>query len=282
MGADLREANLRNVSLVHADLTQARLSQVDWLGADLSGANLTGSQLYGVSRLGLKIDGLICEWVDLSVDGDRSEVYRFTPEQVKRFFNETQPKVQITIKASLTFNAHLLLASIYQRIFQFYPKIKFAPSLEVGENKTVLTFCLDKNERLLVAAFLGIFPFHDREVTHRQVLTLIEMLTNSKESEVTDLERQKIEAITQTMIILQDKLASVQGVNLESLPSQTAQFFEAPTKTILINSSDETFEVYHHPQLTENFNPKITPPSLQQVLQFINSGLVFFNQNNRV
>jgi uncharacterized protein YjbI with pentapeptide repeats len=289
IGADLSNANLRNVSLVHADLTQARFIQADWVGADLTGANLTGAKLYGVSRFGLKTESLICEWIDLSQEGDRSKVHYFTPEQAKNFFNETLPTVQISIDAPLGLNANLLLASIYQRIMQFYTEIKRPPNIDVGHRRTVLTFKLTSNEQLFITALLGIFPFADNGATQDSLIGIMEMLKASKQEDLTLADRKKITQLTTTLSQVRSKLNSIQKINLESLPSQTSQFFRAPTQTILTNSSDQKLDIYRHPDFGKttankpknsevneselsDSSSKMALPPIKTLVQFINSG----------
>lgn len=93
---DLTEANLSVANLTSSDLTKANLNQgklikVEWTGSAVSGATLTGAKLYGTLRFRLKIEGMTCEWLDLSVNSDRSIIQNFTPAEAKEFFSATPP-----------------------------------------------------------------------------------------------------------------------------------------------------------------------------------------------
>ena len=286
MGADLSNANLHNASLVHADLTQARLIKADWIGADLTGATLTGAKLYAVSRFGLKTEGMTCEWVDLSPEGDRSKiVYLSGEEGSKKFFNGTLPTVQIMVDAPLDLNANLALASTYHQIALLYPSITKAPSLEVGVRKTAITFHVDSNVELFPIAYLAILPFNDAPATHQHIIGLVNAL-ESLEIETLGLNEQ--EKIRQLVTLLSQTIEQVNGVN----PSQVTpdrrtkvNFFQAPTHTLVTNSSDQTLDIYHHPDFGKHLmnqsrlptdfrsvlkpSPKGTVPPVGRVIEFI-------------
>ena len=246
-GADLSHANLHNASLVHADLTQASLIKADWMGADLSGATLTGAKLYSVSRFGLKTTGITCEWVDLSPEGDRSEIFYLSQEESQKFFNETQPTVRITVDAPLDLRANLALASSYYQIAQIYPVISKAPSLDIGVRKTTITFNIDNNADLLPLLYFAIIPFKDSDAIHRNILSLLKTL-QSQNLEVLENKQQTVfkQLITNTRQVI----AKIQTLDLSKLSPQQRQpidFFQAPTNTVIINSSDQSLTIYHHP-----------------------------------
>ncbi|MBE9230959.1 pentapeptide repeat-containing protein [Cuspidothrix issatschenkoi LEGE 03284] len=87
----LSEANLSISNLNKTNLNQAKLIKLELPGADLSGATLTGAKLYATLRFGLKIEGMTCQWLDLSVNSDCSIIQNFTPAQAKEFFSATPP-----------------------------------------------------------------------------------------------------------------------------------------------------------------------------------------------
>lgn len=253
IGADLSNANLLNASLVHADLTQARLIKADWIGADLTGAILTGAKLYAVSRFGLKTEGMTCEWVDLSPDGDRSQIYRLTTEESKKFFNESLPTVKILIDAPLDIEANLALVAAYNHIARVYPAIKQPPSIDVGVRRTALTFPIDSNDQLFTLAYVAILPFNDAATTHRNIIALVHMLqsTNVEISSLKDPHRLK-----QLSTALNRTISQVGTIDLvQMVPGlkERAEFFQAPTQTVLSNSTDQTLNVYHHKAFGKRF-----------------------------
>lgn len=248
IGADLSYANLLNTSLVHADLTQARLIEADWIGADLTGATLTGAKLHAVSRFGLKTEGMTCEWVDLSPEGDKSEIFHLSSEEAsKKFFNETLPTVRLLVDAPLNFNANLALASSYHQLAYLYPAISKAPSLDVAPRRTVLTFYMDSNTDLFTIAYFAILPFNDAAETHRHIFRLLNMLRSH------DLESLAIKnpnRIRQLITALNQSLEQINAIDfLKKIPRsmEAGNFFNAPTQTILTNSSNQTLNIYYNP-----------------------------------
>lgn len=101
--------------------------KVEWPGTDLSGATLTGAKLYGTLRFGLKIEGMTCEWLDLSVNSDRSIIQNFTPPEAKEFSGATTPTLSIIVDSPLGHEAHFVLARIYYQIAQEYPALIQTP-----------------------------------------------------------------------------------------------------------------------------------------------------------
>ncbi|NEO98823.1 MAG: hypothetical protein F6K58_09125 [Symploca sp. SIO2E9] len=246
MGANLSNAHLLNASLVHADLSQARLIKANWIGADLSGATLTGAKLYAVSRCGLKAEGITCEWLDLSPDGDHSEILSLSGEDSKKFFNETLPTVKIIVDAPLDTNANFTLASTYAQIAHVYPELSKPPSIDVGVRRTTLTFT-SSNAQLLFLAYLAIVPFQDKLATHSQITAFLKIL-QSKELEnlVSRGNRQTGKIIAQ----INQAISQIDGI--ESLKaaldlSSQDDFFNAPTHTVITNSKNQSLSVYHHP-----------------------------------
>lgn len=286
-GADLSNAYLLNASLVHADLTQARLIQADWIGTDLTGAILTGAKLYAVSRFGLKTEGMTCEWIDLSPNGDRSKVLDFSTEDAKKFFNETLPTIRIIIDAPLDFNANLALGKVYHHIAQAFPVLTKAPSIEVGVRRTTLTFCLDSNVELLTLAYFAILPFEDAAATHRNIIALVNTL-QSQDIETFGLKesqriRQLITALSQSI----DQLDASDPLKVISGLMEPVQFLQAPTHTLVTNSRAQTLTVYYHPAFGKHLTnqsillggsknsfmqtPESTLPPVSTVIEFIKS-----------
>ena len=258
IGADLSNASLLNASLVHADLTQANLIKADWSGADLTGATLTGAKLYGVSRFGLKTENVICEWIDLSPDGNNSLVQKFTPEESQAFFNETPPTIQLVIDAALDQQANWALATAYYEIAQQYPLLKQPPSIEVGSRRTILTFRINSEEYLFAIACIVILPFRDAIETQRNIHAWVQVVTQDPET----LGFRQPQRVQQLNAMLGQAMAAADGIKLMNtflLMAAKSSFFQAPTQTILVNSSDRKVTVHNHP----NFGKQLTNPTGQ-------------------
>lgn len=86
-GANLTKADLRGAILADADLQEACLAY-----SNLSGANLTGAKLYKITWEGWSIDGVVCDYIFLGVDGSkRYPVGRhFKPKEFEKYFTSPQ------------------------------------------------------------------------------------------------------------------------------------------------------------------------------------------------
>ncbi|MDB9376072.1 pentapeptide repeat-containing protein [Nodularia sphaerocarpa] len=287
IGADLSHANLTNASLVHANLTQATLIKAEWNGADLTSAILTGAKLYSTSRFGLKTEGIICDWIDLSPTGDRSIIQKFAGSDARDFFNETAPTIRIIIDAPLEHEANFALAGSYYQIAQNYQGLKQPPSVEISRRRTVLTFRVDNDQALLPTACIAILPFQDAINTQKNIYTIVQMLAK----EDIYLELKAPDKIKQLTTLIQQATSHARIIkqmkrNLEL--AAKLNFCKRPTQTILTNSSAQTLIVYDHPNFGKRFinssepdmiflpnisseSATFTPPDVNMVVDFINS-----------
>ncbi|MEB3182446.1 MAG: pentapeptide repeat-containing protein [Nostocaceae cyanobacterium] len=253
IGADLRNANLTNSSLVHADLTQATLIKAEWVGADLSGATLTGAKLYAVSRFGLRTEGMTCEWIDLSPSGDHSIVQYFNSEESRAFFNETPPTIRIIIDAALDHAAYLELANSYYQIAQQYPGVSEPPSIEIGRRRTELIFRVDSDAALFATAYMLILPFKDAATTQQNIFTIVQTLMSQNLNNLGIKLPNRLKDVKQLVEVA--ILTTDQIKNKFNLVEKIAKinFFNAPTQTILTNSSAQTLMIHYHPHFGKHF-----------------------------
>jgi uncharacterized protein YjbI with pentapeptide repeats len=286
-GANLSNANLTNTSFVHANLTQASLIKAEWIGADLTGATLTGAKLHSASRFGLKTEGMICEWVDLSPKGDRSIIQKFEADDPRDFFNETPPTIRIIVDAALEPEANFALAGAYFQIAQEYRILKQPPSMEIGRRRTVFTFRVDSDEALLPTACIAILPFKDATSTQKSIYQVVELLNQEN---VPDLAVKIPHRVKQLTTLIEQAISQAQTIrqmkkNLEL--AAKLNFFSAPTQTILTNSSAQTLTIYNHPNFGKKFintsqldaafladksgDATIAPLSLNIVVDFLKS-----------
>ena len=253
LGADLSNTNLTNASLVHAVLTQARLIKAEWVGADLTEAILTGAKLYAVSRFGLKTERITCEWIDLSPTGDRSMIQQFSPEQARAFFNGSPPTIRIIIDSGLDHEASFALAGAYYHIAQQYPMLAQPPSIEIWKRRTVLTFPVERDQDLFPSACMAILPFSDVTPTQKNIFTAVQIIISQ------DLERLGIKQPLQVKKLdqaLEQCLTQANAIRtLKKFPGVLAKigFFQAPTQTILTNSSAQTLLIHEHYHFGKKF-----------------------------
>lgn len=246
MGADLSNAILSDASLVHADLSQANLSRVHWVGADLSQANLTGAKLYETQRFGLQTDDLICEWVDLSPGGDRTQVRQFQGNQAQQFFRSAQPRVQLSIDATLSHYEHFVLASFYHQVARKFPLLAQPPSLALGQHRTQLNFVLGCESELMAIAYLVVHPFQEVQAVQHNLLKLLETL-QSLGPQLATAEQQ---AVNQTRDLLRPLVGQLNPVKMPSGKAAPGEqgFFEAPLQVTIQNSAGEMLTIHQHPQ----------------------------------
>ncbi|GAA6620046.1 pentapeptide repeat-containing protein [Scytonema sp. NUACC26] len=251
-GADLSYANLTNASLIHTDLTHAKLIKVEWVGADLTGAVLTGTKLYATSRFGLKTEGIICEWVDLSPTGDRTIIHNFTSLDSRDFFNETPPTIRIIVDKTIDHEANFAIAGAYYQIAQQYPELKQPPSIEVGCRRTIFTFYVDNDESLLPTAYIAILPFKDTSNAHKNIYTLIEMISDEDTSQL-GLRFHSLEKVNMLLEQAIDNAALIKKMKKILEITGKFKFFQAPTQIVLTNSSAQNLLLYDHPYFGKRF-----------------------------
>ncbi|MBK1986829.1 pentapeptide repeat-containing protein [Sphaerospermopsis aphanizomenoides BCCUSP55] len=252
-GADLSNANLTNASLVHANLTQSKLVKVEWNGADLTGSTLTGAKLYATSRFGLKIEGIKCEWVDLSPTGDRTIIQNFHGEELRDFFNTTPPTIRIIVDLPLEHEANFVLAGTYYQIAQEYEGLIQPPSIENSNRRTILTFRVDNDEILLSTAFMAILPFKDAIATQKTIYTMVDIVRQeviANQSFKSPVLAKKLISLLEVAI---NKSKTIKQTKKNLEVAAKLSFFKAPTQTILTNSSDQCLTIYDSPNFGKRF-----------------------------
>lgn len=250
-GANLSEASLVNAILVHADLTQANLIRADWGGADLTGAALTGAKLYAISRFGLKADDLTCDWVDLSPNGDRTQIQKFTTEESRRFFNATPPTVQISIGQPLDIDAHFALADTYRQIANQHGLINKPPNIEITYRRTTLSFRVENDDQLFPIAYAAILPFEDAITTQKNLLISLKILQSQKNDGINVRLANLVGQITVAMTQTVRKIDSIKIHYLNQNLAIKPEFFAYPTQTVLKNSAGLTLTIHHHPDFSK-------------------------------
>lgn len=244
-GVNLSYANLLGTILVHADLTRASLIEADWAGSDLSGATLTGAKLYGVSRFGVKTEGILCDWVDLSQNGDQSDICHLDSDRLKAFFHETPPTVRITVDAEFDPEAHYALAATYAQLGRRYQLSLAPPNIRIGRRRTTLTIERKSNEDLFLAAYLAILPFQDAIQTHANLIGLLPRL-QAEDSWVAVSASASAQILAATLKDLAVKAETILLPPSCEMLLKKAPFFTAPTQTTLVASSSVNLIIHNH------------------------------------
>ena len=255
IGADLSNANLTNTIFIHADLTQAKLIRAEWIGADLTGATLTGAKLYATSRFGLKTEGMICEWVDLSPAGDRSIIQKFHSQDSRDFFNETPPTIRIIVDAPIEHEANFALAGAYYQIAQEWG-LKQPPSMESGARRTVFTFHVDSDEALFPTAYIVILPFLDAVSTQKNISRMVEMINNEVVANQNFKSLKSPQIVKELNILVEQAMSQATTIKQMKKNIEIAaklNFCKAPTQIMLTNSSAHTLIAHDNPQFGKRF-----------------------------
>ncbi|MGA7937326.1 MAG: pentapeptide repeat-containing protein [Kovacikia sp.] len=284
-GANLSNSTLLETILVHVDLTRANLINVDWAGADLSGSTLTGAKLHAAPRFGIKTEGIICDWVDISPNGDQSNIYWLTPEDYNTFFSEIVPTICLVIDAPFDQDANYALAATYRQIAQHYRVPFNPPNVQMSRRRTTFTFEMESNQQLFLLSCLVVLPFRDALDTQKRSLTLMQMI----QSEEVGNYFSHFEQFQQLRASLENVRKRIPEFKLSQASLSALgkiKFFQSPTKTSLINSSNQVLHLYNNPmfgkRLTENPDPMAPPPdclnsqpqtflSLANVIDFLQS-----------
>jgi len=287
-GADLSNVNLGNASLVHANLNQATLINAEWVGADLTGATLTAAKLYGTSQFGLTTEGLICEWIDLSPKGDGSIIQNFYVEDLQEFFNQTPPTIKIIVDQALDTQANFALAGAYFQIGQKYQHIKQPPTMEIGLRRTIFTFNVNSDRALFPTAYIAILPFLNAVHTQRNIFSILEMLIGKEVYYLGIKYAEIFQNLNAMMDVAAKEAMAIRSKQKILKLAARINFFQAPTQTILINSSNKKLIVYSHPNFGRYLNhnseldvsledslandeDRIITPSFNTVIDFIKS-----------
>jgi uncharacterized protein YjbI with pentapeptide repeats len=242
MGAQLEGATLENTTLVHADLNRTNLRRVRCVGVDLSGATLTGAQMYAAIAYDVQTSEIICEWIDLSPQGDQSQRRYFnTGSDVHTFLNQRPPQVNIVVDTVMTLEAHAALATIYAQLGKMSAVFTRPPDVELTNRRTILKFVADSAIGLSAIAYLTTWPFQHGQ-TIRQVLATF--MSQSQKSP----ERSFV--YTESHRELQTVIEALQQRNLADLQKiiDDHTFFSAPIQVKLLNAHGRTLELFHHPR----------------------------------
>lgn len=251
VGAQLDGATLVNTTLVHTDLSRTSLQRVYCVGSDLSGATLTGALLSGATCYDLVTTETICEWVDLSPNGDQSQRQVFHhATDIQAFFNRRPPQVQVVIDVAMTQGAHASLTQTYHRLAEHLTWFVRPPDVEISHRRTVLTFKADRETTLMAIAFLATWPFKDCKAVRTALLGFV---TAEKTAPA------PAAVPTQTILsCLEAAIATVDGLDLRQQRQELEQssFFNAPIQVKLTNTAGQSLELYHNPRFgVRNFPP---------------------------
>ena len=242
LSAQLEGATLENTTLVHADLSRTNLQRVRCVGADLSGATLTGAQLYGAIAYDVQTTDIVCDWVDLSPQGDRSQQRYFNTEaDVHTFLNQRPPQVKVTVDLAMSAAAHATLAAVYAQLAAVSAVFTQPPNIELTNRRTVLTFFTEDAMTLAAIAYLATWPFEDGKTIETTLTTLM------AEAQAAPLRSPGAETGDRALAAATQDLAQTP---LTALVEAVAAhpFFAAPIQVKLSNANGRTLDLFRHPR----------------------------------
>lgn len=269
-GADLSHATLLDATLVHVDLSRSNLAFVDWTGADLSGSILTGAKLYSVSPFGIKTSGATCRWIDLSQNGDQSQIYQFATDDLSEYFQEFPPIVEIMIDDRLSSDAHCALAVAYQQLARQGNSI-VPPQVEVYKRRTILRFRLDRDVDLFSTAFIAILPFADAKATQKNLLELLKSMP-TEAIEHSEIGLSAFHALIATLSTSIQKVDTSKLLQAIPIAIQKIRFFQAPTRLTLSNSKQRSLILYDNPNFGKR---RIKYSQAEEEFAFLNQPISF-------
>ncbi len=240
LGADLQGATLINTILVHADLTGVRLQQAYCLGGDFSGATLTGARLHGTLCQNLTVTDVVCRWIDLSPQGDQSQVQTFEPGQdLRALVNRQPPQVVLTLDTAMTLQDQAYLIECYGKLGQALPWFHRPPNVEVARRRTVLTFPVGQVRLLLAIAFLTTWPFQEGQALRP---ILIELASLPLEAAPARLQEKLLKTLEVTLAWVDETLAPF------APPAIAEEFLQAAIQIKVTHGDRQEMMLYHSPR----------------------------------
>jgi hypothetical protein len=194
---------------------------------------------------------MLCEWVDLSPEGDGSQRRYFNSAvDIHTFLNHRPPQVQVVVDASLTPTAHTILAKVYESLGHQSSVFSRPPNIEITNRRTLLTFIAEAETGLSAIAYLATWPFRDGEAIQT---TLIQLITQGLEqpnrSWAQDESHRQLHTVIETL--RQQDLGHLSQLFVNQ------PFFTAPLQLKLTNAAGHSLELYHNPR----FGIRHLPPS---------------------
>jgi hypothetical protein len=206
------------------------------------------------------MDDVTCRWLDLSLNGDRSQVYTFQSADPYEFFYRSAPKVQVTLDACIAIDAYSLLASTYRKLTKVIPIP--TPNLTTSRHRTTLSFDLGHDRDLFLIGAAGIFPFGDAEQTQQLLSDMLQAIpTGTRQNQALQKSLAQLQSL---MPILHQMRSSLDHA-----------FFQVPTQTQLVNSEGQSLTVYRNPQFG-----KRSVPLFQERDDLLTNGLLDFSPPN--
>ncbi|NES73632.1 MAG: hypothetical protein F6K24_54830, partial [Okeania sp. SIO2D1] len=194
-------------------------------------------------------------------NGDRSKVHYLNAEKITSFFHETLPKVKIIVDAPLDSSGHYALAATYYQISKYLPELNQPPSIQINSCRTIISFQMKSDKKLFATAYAAIIAFNDAAKTQEKISNIMEMLDSQDANYLTPRTAKKIQQLT---TVFNQSIKKINQINKDKELLRFCngiKFFQTPTKITLVNSSDQNFNVYHHPTFGKRIINKVSKNS---------------------
>jgi uncharacterized protein YjbI with pentapeptide repeats len=261
IGTNLAGANLANTVLVHADLSNANLMDASWVDSDASGAVLTGIKLHGTVRYNLVLNDAACQWVDLSPNGDRSQIQKFTSTRdLSPFFCRSPAQVQLVLDGQLTPSQLRYIGEATCRLAASNPLFNRPPSIDIAFRQTTLTYSTKSDLSLVALSYGALAYFHNGPAIQKQIIELMKLL----QKHLTGIPVSEKMAAKVTQLLKELQHVKQQTAVQVAPPASPLTLLEGYGQKVLqlelINSSNQRLQLY---QLLPNNPIKDSPTDLQ-------------------
>lgn len=248
-GANLTQANLcgadlSETSFIHAELSYANLTQTQWNQSNLTEATLTGAKLYGSARVSLITQDLICEWIDLSEQGDGGQIVKFnSADEIHRFFNRAEPAVQLLVDGALSLEDLATLTRLYALLGETNQACPPPPTLVTNPRKTQITFRVMKDAQLFAIAYFATLPFLAGRTLQRHLTMLTGLLQTYDSERLAPPYKRRLDRFSHLLAQLCQEFPKPDPIEFEQL-GKAARFLAKPLKINLTNSRGQALELY--------------------------------------
>ncbi len=143
---------------------------------------------------------------------------------------------------------------------------------------------MKSDDKLFASAYIAIIPFDD--VSQTKDINIMKMLNSQDINYLTSVEIKKIRRLN--LAALSQSIKQLNQVNQEKTLKKFCygmRFFQTRTRITLINSSDQKFNLYHHPtfgkrivnKARNNINVETIIQVPQVELNYMNTVMDFIN-----
>ncbi|NEP19218.1 MAG: hypothetical protein F6J97_20360, partial [Leptolyngbya sp. SIO4C1] len=196
-------------------------------------------RLYGSARCDLVTQDVVCDWVDLSEQGTKTQTVTFSQaDEIHRFFNRAQPAVRLAVDAPLSLSAYAALTHRYACLAAVLEEA-VSPTIRVNQRNTKLTFLGTKDSDLFAIAYFATLPFTAGRTLQRHLVMLTAMLQTYDSERLGMPYRRRLDSFSHYLAQLCQRFP-----HQPDLPEPAESFLTQPLQLCLTNSRGQTLDLY--------------------------------------